>query len=1387
MARWRHSGLSLGWVGLGLGLIASASVGAQVVINEIHYEPGEDTLRCEFVELHNSGRDNLDLSGWFLSEGIFYQIPPGTALPPDGYLVIAEDPSCLHAEYGVTALGPFSGRLSNDGDRVVLRDPAGTVQDEVEYGVGFPWPTGSAGQGGSMELIHPTLDNDLGGSWRVSRVPASQSGWPVKPIRHIRARAVDWRYRKGWSEPSVPGEIWRLAEFVEDASWETGQLSIGHGGRNDLTELSDMRGGYSSVYLRKRFQVTAPGSLPRLRLRVYTDHSYIIWLNGAEVCRRHVGDGARAFSDVSGAPAHPLGWEEYELAGSAAQYVVPGTNVVAVHALAAALDSEAFSFDLELLTPAAAAVPTPGARNSVYAERAPPQIRQVTHSPTRPRDGEVVVVTAKVTDPEGVKSVKLHYQVVVPGGYVPAFLPVPHDTLLAAPETLPEPNPAFEDPRNWVEVPMTDDGRRGDVRANDAIYTVVLPGQGARVLLRYRITAADAGLPPQTVQVPYPDDGSLNFAAFIYDGVPGYRPELRTVHPEGLGHEYTSEAMSSVAVYHVLTREADWLEAHAYDPALRIPQWRVHPNDYHPAYDAFNWEGAVVYEDAVYDHVRYRLRQANTRYMFPGKRALRFRFHPGHRFQARDDAGRPYPERWRSLNLGMMVDIFGTSNFGLVETMNSRLWELVGVPNPKTHYVHLRVVDGPAEAPSGPEGQYAGDFWGLYLAMEDYDAAFIEARQLPDGNLYKLKAYIRDGNDLKRHQGRLSVRDDADFQNALRHFNACQPEAWLRAHGDWDRWYRFNAVAEAVRHWDFGIEPSHLKNQAWFFAPSHETPFGQLWFLPWDSDLSWGPGWYAPFGLFKAAAYGATNTTGHPVLRREMRAALREFRDLLWRPEAIEPMLDELAASIRELSWADNDRWSGAPNGFDYGSLDAKVQDMKNFAFIGWEGTNGLHIPAGGQGAYLDSRAAEEHEAGQMPETPLIGYVGPSGYPVDQLIFELSPFRDPQGNHSFGAVRWRVAEVASPSRSGEQPPAWVPSEWRSVWESAELPVWADQHALPGRQFHPARTYRVRAKVRDTLGFWSHWSAPVEFVAGPPASPPDLAGALRITEVMYHAAGGSVFDFVELANLGRVSLDLTTLELGGGVDFAFRQGAVGSLAPGERVVLVEDLACFRQRYPDTRIRVAGQFRGSLSNRAGRLELWGAWLGLVYQCLHQDDWYPATDGAGFSLVWADPLAPPELASQPAGWRQSEQVYGSPGSRGNTRDRDGDGLPDEWELVQGLAPEDPRDAGLDPDGDGLTTRQEYVAGTDPHEARSMLRLRVTPLAAGVQLSSTAPLVQPADPADGVRFYSIERRLGFDSPWQAVGSPARAPGTSVVRFELFRPDRAPVFYRLKVWLAPE
>ena len=1149
-----------------LGVISPAS--CRVVINEIHYETEDITVPGEFVELHNPGTEAVNLSGWYFSDGIEFTFAPGTLLEAGGYLVIAESPEVVLSTNGVVALGPFSGKLSNEGEVVELRNADGDREDRVEYRIQFPWPLDSAGEGSSMELINPSLDNDLGGSWRASAIPTPPTVLPFVP------QADDaWHLRKGNSEPSDPTDAWRQVGFVEDSSWTVAQTPVGYddlGNYSITTVLDDMRRNYTTYYLRRSFTVDSLAGVSSLILRVLVDDGCIVWLNGVEVGRFHVTDGDKPFNGTSGVVHSNPEWEEVVLINPSRYGLVEGENVFAIQVLNVATASVNALLDAELGYPAdgiwTGLRPTPGRVNSVFAENPPPQIRQVNHSPKQPSSVDSTVITAKVTDTHGVGSVQVLYQIVEPGNYIPAFLPLTHAQLLSNPNQDKAPNPAFEDPANWTAAAMADDGTGNDAVAGDHIYTVTLPPHPNRTLVRYRILAADTQVPSASAQAPFADDPSLNFAYFVYDGVPPYTTTDRSVHPDGVGHVYGSDVMASLPVYSLITRAADMTQCMAYNTAQQIPRDNVE------ARKAYNWEGAFVYDGVVYDHMRYRLRGRNQRYQLQMKRNMRFRFNRGNHFEARDQKERPYPTKWRTMNLSKMFGPRNVGNFGVTESISYFLYNLVGVPATYVHTMHFRVIDGAEEAPTGPGGQYNGDFWGMFLAMEDYDSSFLDAHDLPKGNLYKLKDGIdyntpgytgpgQAGEEQQRYQAADAVSNSEDYDNIRFNLHHDKSADWLKTYVDYDLWNRYQAVTQAIRHYDTGVYPEQenriappdtpaLKNVTWFFRQDGSNPYGKLWFLPWDVEQSWGPngahqGW--DLGLFSMIDPQITDGrakldyTGGPNVKEELykeyRNVLREFRDLIWNEETLNPMIDRYAAVVTDFAPADRDRWKDHPLSggvqSDFGPLEDRVQDMKIYAFEGgthWPVTNRPNTSSvtspGGRAVELDERSNYGGDDISIPDTPTLAAAGPAGFPIDGLTFETTAFSDPQGDGTFAAMKWRLAEVTDPAAPAYDPDADPIYEWTEIWSSGEIAVFNNQITIPTSAVQPGHAYRVRVRMKDDTDRWGHWSNYVQFI--PTVAETNQPGDIIITEFLANPVSGSDDgkEWFEVFNTTGTDIDLT---------------------------------------------------------------------------------------------------------------------------------------------------------------------------------------------------------------------------------------------------------------------
>ncbi len=168
---------------IGLWLIRCVSPG-QVVINEIMYNPpaelGSDE-DYEFIELFNSGDADTDISGWQL-EGTGYTFPEGAVVPAQGFLVLCRNPQAVSAYYGIANVyGPYPGALENDGEELLLLDnsPTPLEMDILHYLDGSPWPTEADGDGSSLELLNPRLDNAFAGAWAASS-PLTAYGTPGK-------------------------------------------------------------------------------------------------------------------------------------------------------------------------------------------------------------------------------------------------------------------------------------------------------------------------------------------------------------------------------------------------------------------------------------------------------------------------------------------------------------------------------------------------------------------------------------------------------------------------------------------------------------------------------------------------------------------------------------------------------------------------------------------------------------------------------------------------------------------------------------------------------------------------------------------------------------------------------------------------------------------------------------------------------------------------------------------------------------------------------------------------------------------------------------------------------------------------------------------------------
>jgi len=143
----------------------------RIIINEINYNSDTILSPGNWVELYNPGATAVDLSDWrYYDEDSLYVIPSGTTIPPDGYLVLTEDDVRFSTAFPAVSnyVGPMGFGLSNNRERIILYTPNQCIVDSLKYNDKNPWPDAPDGEGPTLSLLDPSLDNTNPYSWAHS-------------------------------------------------------------------------------------------------------------------------------------------------------------------------------------------------------------------------------------------------------------------------------------------------------------------------------------------------------------------------------------------------------------------------------------------------------------------------------------------------------------------------------------------------------------------------------------------------------------------------------------------------------------------------------------------------------------------------------------------------------------------------------------------------------------------------------------------------------------------------------------------------------------------------------------------------------------------------------------------------------------------------------------------------------------------------------------------------------------------------------------------------------------------------------------------------------------------------------------------------------------------
>jgi len=655
----------------------------------------------------------------------------------------------------------------------------------------------------------------------------------------------------------------------------------------------------------------------------------------------------------------------------------------------------------------------------------------VGHLPAQPKPGTPVLITARL--PAGTVQPILKLQAVAPGKYIRRT------------------DPEYD--KDWTDLPMRDDGKEGDVKAGDGIWSarVAAAQQQARWLMRYRVVATDAGGRP--VRAPAWGDECPNFAWFCDAGPaawtgtrdPGKTPPV----------VFSTEFLGTLQSLTLLARAEDVARSQWDGGAHKQKQ-----------------QGTIVYRGIVYDHIQYSNRGQGSAHIC-GKNKWGIKFASGHDLPFVDHAGVPFPAPIDSLNLnpGASTPYLPVHRgiAGLDEVLSMRAYRLAGVPSPPATWVQWRVVDDAEEVSA--KDQYAGDLWGLYVALGDMEPEQLADGKLPKGLTVSIQSGVKDAPDSLPEPQKL-------WEKFIGELRGDPNEEWCRKHLDLPAYYSFHAMNRLLGNVDIRPDGNH---------GYYRWPDGRWAPIPWDNDMMFVPRHHQPGHI------DAIRCLKHPAIQVEYRNRAREILDLFAADASelggqVGQLVADLGSAIapknQPVDWGrlDEAMWNQHPRMNQKGSYYINPCDAGHFGGS-WKRTLATNDFAGfcqylvefctdarpmknyapndgDQRGYGWGYVNHEAKDDQIPATSKTERL-----PGGKFKFQASAFASP-ANQQAAALEWRVGRV------GQRGWYELADHWKQERDAGrEIDIPTDVFKLPGE-------YRVRARWRDKSGRTGHWSAPV---------------------------------------------------------------------------------------------------------------------------------------------------------------------------------------------------------------------------------------------------------------------------------------------------------------------
>lgn len=664
-------------------------------------------------------------------------------------------------------------------------------------------------------------------------------------------------------------------------------------------------------------------------------------------------------------------------------------------------------------------------------------------------------------------------------------------------------------------------------------------------------------------------------------------------------------------------------------------------------------KASVFYLGEFYDNIHVDIHGQSTR-GFP-KKSWDFDFNSAKRFRYAEDA-----ELVKDINmLTNWADKAKVRN-----TMAYEMYNMGGVP---AHWAFpVRI-------------QQNGEFLGTWDMVEDGDDIYTERVGLDgDGALYKMynrldaigssDPFAQNGAEKKTR--RYEEKEDVEaLIDGISTGSTSDKIDYIYDNIDIASTVNFLVMNSVINNTDYGHKNYYV------YRDTEGT--GEWTQLPWDVDLSLGRRWIGSHNYF----YDPIQTTHSPIeghvhgnRMAELFMSHNTFNDMIYRrlrtmydyfygPPGGEPESDYMLRRLDELVELIDPEGVVSDADLDYEKGLADMERKFNET-NGWDNMDTMReAVARMRDEYIPGRRDYIYGLSKLPEAQkpydqfklgveAVEFMPASGDQMEEYLViknstgglvDLSNFK------ITGAIEHTIkpgtvltsGTIFSPDLGN----LYIVRDARAFRARAESPKGGEQLYVQGNYGGQLSSRGETIQILDPDG-----NVVTEHVYE--GDPSEAQQFLRITELMYNPSAGDAgspyrrkdYEYIELANTGTASLDLTGISLIDGVAYDFEEGT--ELAPGGVLLLVSNRAAFESRYGGDQP-VAGEFTGNLSNGGERIVLRDARDENVLAFRYDEDWFPEADQEGHSLEVIDAAQDYKQWDIAEGWQASAEAGGTPGS--------------------------------------------------------------------------------------------------------------------------------------------